>query len=250
MPSFLITGAGRGIGLSLVASLVKDAKNKVIATARDPKNSEGLQTLAKQYTDASRLVVLPLDISQSAEITKIAEEVTKILPNGLDYLVNNAGVDFQGSATFENLDSDLFLKEIKLNTISIIEILTAFKPLLAKSQEKKVVTISSRLGSLTESVYTASVMRGYSITKAALNITIRKWTADHFAATGITSTLIHPGIVKTNIGAGVEGFAKVAGIPVITPEESAEHIVKLIGDSSKFSKNPEFYNYDGSSVPW
>ncbi len=44
-----------------------------------------------------------MDISDPAQILKVAEEVQKLLPDGLDYLVNNAGISHQPLTTFEDL---------------------------------------------------------------------------------------------------------------------------------------------------
>lgn len=94
MPSYLITGSSRGLGLAIVAELLKTPENKVIATARNTKKSAGLQDLAAQYP-ADRLALVDLDVTSEESIAAAVEQVTKILGEGegLDHLISNAGVN-------------------------------------------------------------------------------------------------------------------------------------------------------------
>ncbi|KAI0789877.1 hypothetical protein C8Q75DRAFT_806537 [Abortiporus biennis] len=253
MPSYLITGTGKGIGLGLVNELLKNPENQVLATTRNPSNSEGLQELAKQYPDPNRLIILKLDISSYENIDEIGKQVEQILPNGLDYLINNAGLSQQSLVSFDDIDVDIALDELRLNTLSIIRVLRAFKPVLARGKDKKVLTITSRLGSIEGAPEVASLARIYSISKAALNMTMRKWIADNYASTGITGVLSHPGVVATQLGAKVEEWAKLVGttVAVISVEESAQGLLKnILGDPSKFSSKVQYFDYDGSSIAW
>ena len=122
MPSYLITGSSRGIGLGFVAELVcvflliirivpntytdvnqlKDKSNVVVATARNTAGSSGLQELkAKQPDD--QLHLLDMDVTKPNSIHAAGEAAGKLLPGGLDYLISNAGVSYEPEATFENL---------------------------------------------------------------------------------------------------------------------------------------------------
>jgi NAD(P)-dependent dehydrogenase (short-subunit alcohol dehydrogenase family) len=122
MLSYLITGSSRGIGLGLVAELVrvyflikpniliiytdieqlKDKNNVVIATARDTAGSLGLQELKAKHLDG-RLHLLDMDVTKPNSIHAAGEAVSKLLPGGLDHLISNAGVSYDPLATFENL---------------------------------------------------------------------------------------------------------------------------------------------------
>jgi NAD(P)-dependent dehydrogenase (short-subunit alcohol dehydrogenase family) len=119
MPSYLITGSSRGLGLAFVVELVsissnpdreqalirmlqlKNPANKVVASARNTASSRGLQELASKYTQ-DRLILLDLDVTKPKSIQDAAEELTKLLPQGLGHLVSNAGISHQPLATFEN----------------------------------------------------------------------------------------------------------------------------------------------------
>ncbi|CAL1699126.1 unnamed protein product [Somion occarium] len=251
MPSYFITGTSRGIGLAIVTELLKDPQNFVIASARNPGGSKGLSELASQY-HSDRLTLVTLDTSVPGQITAAAAEAQKLLPSGLDYLINNAGVSYQNSATstFDELDIELFEKELLFNTVPIIHILRAFKPLVLKSAEKKVLFVTSELGSIEIADARPNLANAYGVGKAALNMLARKWgavTKDE----GIISILIHPGWVDTELGNNIDAWIqeRVPGLKPISTQESAKGVIKVIQEAKKQDAVP-FVNYDGSVIPW
>lgn len=96
MPSYLITGSSRGLGLSIVRELLKTPDNLVIATARNTAKSAGLQDLvASQRYPADRLALVDLDVTDESSIAAAVEQISRILPpgEGLDHLISNAGIN-------------------------------------------------------------------------------------------------------------------------------------------------------------
>lgn len=249
MPSFFITGTSRGIGLALVEELLKDPQNFVIATARNPSGSKGLQALSAKFSK-DRLALVPLDTSKPEQITQAAKEVEKLTPNGLDYLVNNAGISLQPLATFEELKIDLFAEELLFNTVPILNLLREFKPLIAKSATKKVVTITSELGSIELGGGRPDLANAYSVGKAALNMLIRKWGASHHPE-GIINVLIHPGWVDTELGNDIDPWLqqRFPGIKPISVETSVQGVIK-VAKEAKLEDAVPFFNYDGKPIPW
>ncbi|KAI0784580.1 putative short-chain dehydrogenases/reductase [Abortiporus biennis] len=250
MPSYLITGASRGIGLGLATELLKNPENQVIATARSPETSQGLQELRQQYANTKQLFFLPLDISKPETITKAAQEAEKLLPNGLDVLISNGGILRNATATWEEIDTDEFLEELGLNTISILQLLRAFRPLVAKSSLKKVIVITSASGSIGLLDHTPNIAMTYGVGKAALNMLVRRW-GKVYKEEGITTHLIHPGWVATTMGlAEVDTLKKLfPGTSPISVEESTTNIVKLI-DEVKLADSVQFFSHDGTTLPW
>jgi NAD(P)-dependent dehydrogenase (short-subunit alcohol dehydrogenase family) len=103
MPSFLVTGAGRGLGLGFVKHLLEDKNNVVVATARNTASSKGLQDV-KAQDQGGRLILIDLDVSKAESVSKAAEEAAKALPDGLDYLLSSAGVSVSGPLkTFDEM---------------------------------------------------------------------------------------------------------------------------------------------------
>lgn len=81
---------------------LQDHDSTVIATARNPAASNGLQTLQAKY-GKSRLHLVTLDVSRLESIQQAATEVGNILPNGLDYFISNAGKESDHFASWEKL---------------------------------------------------------------------------------------------------------------------------------------------------
>jgi NAD(P)-dependent dehydrogenase (short-subunit alcohol dehydrogenase family) len=249
MSSYLISGTSRGIGLALVAELLKDESNFVIATARAPSDSEGLQALSKTYP-STRLHILTLDVESTSSINAAVAEATILLPNGLDNLITNAGVNHQPDTSFEDLDLDLFRSELSFNAVALVELLRAFLPLIRKGTAKKVTIITSQLGSVELGFQLPGLASAYSVGKAALNMTIRKWSP-LLKMEGITAFLVHPGWVETDIGDTIKAWMNkyVPQANQITTEESAKGLVKVM-EGVKAEDAGNYYNVDGSKFPF
>ncbi|KAF8877868.1 hypothetical protein BD779DRAFT_1230215 [Infundibulicybe gibba] len=251
MPSYFITGSSRGIGLAMVEELLKDKNNFVIASARSPDTAKGLQDLVAKFPK-EQLVTVQFDITDYESIKRGAEEAARLLPNGLDYLINNAGVNYQAAASFEEMDVELFAKEMRNNTVAPVQIGNAFLPLIRKSKAKKLVFVSSELGSIELGGQLPHLANAYSVSKAALNMLARKWGAT-LKKEGITVVLLHPGWVHTDIGDAINDWVKVNAPQMLdaklTAQQSAQGSLKVI-HRAKLEDAVEFWNFDETHKPW
>ncbi|KAI0076758.1 NAD(P)-binding protein [Panus rudis PR-1116 ss-1] len=249
MPSFFITGASRGIGLGLVAELLKDPKNSVLATARDPAGSKGLQDLVAKYPKG-RLGTLTLDVNSPEQIANAAKEAAKFFPSGLDYFIHNAGYWEQAFTPVETLDTGAFEKEIAFYTVSVVHILREFKSLVQKSTEKKFIFISSVAASLTLVPNVGEVGIPYSVGKVAQNMLVRKWGIVN-KEQGIVVAIIHPGFVDTDMGqAALDYFrAKDPNAKAISVQESVDGVLK-VAFAAKLEETTSFWAYSGDVLPW
>lgn len=102
MPSYLVTGAGRGLGLGFVTELLQNKDNVVVATARKTASSTGLQDLKAKVPKGS-LFLVDLDVSNADSVNAAAEETSRLLPDGLDHLISNAGVAYNSMKSFEDM---------------------------------------------------------------------------------------------------------------------------------------------------
>ncbi|KAF8958901.1 hypothetical protein BDZ97DRAFT_1667971 [Flammula alnicola] len=247
MPSWLITGANRGIGYHTVENLAKDDSNFVIATSRDV-NSPELQALAAKYP--KNIKVVALDVTSQESVDKAVETVTPLLPNGLDYLVNNAGKNPQPNTRFEDLDLDEFAEEISFSTVAPLRVSRAFLPLIKKSELKRIIFISSVLASSQITFLMAGQFNAYSVAKAALNMLAHKWAAT-LKYEGVTTAAIHPGWSQTALGEGInEWMAKYAPqVPHFPPEAAAGNVIK-ISQALTLEKTGAFWHFDGTNLPW
>jgi len=178
-------------------------------------------------------------------------EVSKLLPSGLDVFISNAGADFQSMVPFEKLNLSLVDDELHHMVTGTIGVLQAFLPLIRRGQDKKIVVISSGLGSIEKAVYLPGLNDIYSVTRAALNMLIRKWGAT-LKPEGITSVVVHPGWVPgTEIGAGITDWMNTyaPNAESTTVDESATGVVKVI-EGLKLEDSSSFFDYSGAKQPW
>ncbi|KAK0629701.1 putative short-chain dehydrogenases/reductase [Bombardia bombarda] len=254
MPSFLITGSSRGLGLAFVTELLKNPENKIIATARSTRTSKGLQDLAAQHTTDGRLVLLDLDVTDQRSIDTAAADVTLILPDGLDNLISNAGVNDQALVGFEDVNIDEFRQEIDFNLTATIRLLRAFLPIIRRGKKggpRKIMQLSSVLGSIEIAASSPGLASTYSVGKAALNMLIRKWGAS-LKQEDIITFVIHPGWVgATEVGSAIAPYIEkyAPNLPNIPVEESAAGVIKVLGDAA-IDDAGAFFNFDGTKLPW
>ena len=114
----------------------------------------------------------------------------------------------------------------------------AFLPLLEKSNDPKVINISSGLGSCTASPRFSTT--GYQCSKAALNM-LTKCFADEVK--NVTFVAIHPGWVQTDMGNSKNRQAPV------TIEESAKGVLD-VASSLPREKSGSFYSFEGNVIPY
>lgn len=140
MATYLITGSSRGLGLALVKQLVALPHSQVctvFATARG-ENSAALQELVHQHTN--RVVLVKLDVTSQASIsTAVATVEEHLRGQGLDVLINNAGIQTICPAGMQAVED---LNEIfNANVTSVHMVTRAFLPLLSKGRLKKVINM-------------------------------------------------------------------------------------------------------------
>ncbi|KAJ4854926.1 short chain dehydrogenase domain-containing protein [Trichoderma breve] len=240
MPSYLVTGSSRGLGLGFVTELLKGKDNVVIATARNTAASTGLQELKGKHRDG-QLHLIDLDVTNIESIQRAAQETSRLLPGGLDNLISNAGYS----------DIKEFIDEVNFNLTATLLLLREFIPLVRKSVAKRVLVISSVLGSTELGASMPNLQNAYSTAKAALNMMVRKWSAV-LKDQGITTVLLHPGYSAfTEVGNGIEEWMKTyaPNVPRQTIEECAESSMKVLAGITP-KDNGLFYNYDGTKLPW
>ena len=226
MPTVLITGANRGIGLALVKSFAKDGW-KVHACCR---NQERAKTLKSEPGDITRH---KLDVTDNLKVESLARQLAD---EPIDVLINNAGV-YTTREGFGSTDYEAWAEMLAVNTLSPLRMVEHFADLVAGSERKLIANISSRMGSI------ASVEKGgsypYRTSKCALNMVTKLLSID-LAERGITTISLHPGWVQTDMGgedADIDVGKSVRGL-------------RTVLDRAGPAENGGFFNYDGSVIPW
>lgn len=247
---YFIAGASRGIGLSLATYLSKKPENVVFATARNPSSSSGLQELSKV---ADNLHVVTLDLNDEKTFETAKAEVLKIT-DSIDVFICNAGIS---TAHTQILDTpkEQFLSHYVTNALGPILLIQAFYDLVKRGTQKKVIFVSSMVGTISE--YPTYSTSAYGQSKAALNHSIRQLGRE-LAEENFIVVPVHPGLVGTELLFGAKDqylannpeFAPIfAPGGHITPDESAEKLAILIENLKKEDSN-KFWSYDGTEVPW
>ncbi|MCM5506584.1 MULTISPECIES: SDR family oxidoreductase [Vibrio] len=226
MKTVLITGANRGIGLSLVKNYLAQGW-QVHATYRSEKSSQDLLEL-----EGDNLTCHPLDVTDYQGLSEFANA----LP-ALDVLINNAGYYGPKGYGFGNTDIDEWRKVLEINTIAPLKLVEALFPNLQKGQLKKIACLSSKVGSMTENTSGGGYI--YRSSKAALNSVVKSLSND-LSSQDFTVLALHPGWVQTEMG---------GPNALIDTQTSAAGLVEVI-ESADISRSGEFINYDGTALPW
>lgn len=225
MPTVFISGANRGLGLEFARQYAREGW-RIIATSRSPEKAGALRALG------SGVAVHALDVADFAAVAALGQ---KLAEESIDVLIANAGIYGPPDMTAEALDPEGWSLTFRINTIAPIALAGAFHRPVARSRERKMVAITSRLGSI--GANNEGGLYAYRSSKAALNAAWRSFAWDH---RDVIATLVHPGWVRTDMGG--------ASAP-LSPEESVAGMRKVIaglgaGDSGAF------IGYDGISIPW
>ncbi len=224
----LVTGASRGLGLEFTRQLLSRG-DRVFAACRRPDQAVELSELNGQLT------LVELDVTNQSTIDS-AYETIKSQTKSLDLLINNAGVS-AGSDPLGDLQQDKMLDIFNVNAVGPMLIVQRFLDLLKAGHDPKIVNLTSGLGSI--SSRDQGGMYSYAASKAALNMLTHTLAHDVRPA-GITTIVIDPGWVKTDMG-GPNAW--------ITPEELIQGMLKVI-DNLTLEQSGQFFHYSGSQIPW
>jgi NAD(P)-dependent dehydrogenase (short-subunit alcohol dehydrogenase family) len=231
MPSVLITGANRGLGLEFARQYLDDGW-QVFAACRDQGSASDLRRLADPSDDKLRMMAL--DVTDPMSIKATAEELEG---QAIDLLLNNAGVMGAQRQTIGNIDYEEWAKVLDVNTLGPMRVSEALVDHVARSERKLIVTLTSGMGSIADNTSRGSI--AYRSSKAAVNMVMRSLAID-LAPRGITCVVVNPGWVLTDMGGP---HAKM------TPAESVRRMRDLI-ETLGPARSGRFFNHDGREYPW
>jgi NAD(P)-dependent dehydrogenase (short-subunit alcohol dehydrogenase family) len=199
----VVTGGSRGIGRGIAVALAGAGMDVVINYAGNKAAAEECQALCQQAGPGGRYEICQGDIGSSDDRARLVDFVRGAFGR-IDLLVNNAGVAPTVRADMLEADEASFDRLIDINlkgpyflTQRVARWMIDLRASLPASYAPKIVTITSI------SAYTASVNRGdYCLSKAGLAM-LTKLFAVRLADHGIGVYEIRPGVIQTDMTAGV-----------------------------------------------
>ena len=226
----VIAGASRGLGLEFCRQFLAKGY-KVYACCRAPEKASELLKLKQSAPD--RLETVPLDVNSDAMLSNLPH----VIDEPIDILIHNAGIYGPRSLDYDQVGVDEWMDVLRTNTVAPLMVVKTLAEKIAQSNEKKIILVSSKMGSVGENGKGGSYI--YRSSKAALNA-VGKSLAVDLAERGVKVAMVHPGWVQTDMGG-----AQAA----INAETSITGLCQVI-ESLSDENSGEFFNYDGSIIPW
>ena len=232
MKTVLITGANKGIGFETAKQLAQSGYFVYLGSRNKIKGLEALEKL--KALGINNVDCIEIDVTNIDSIKSASKELEGKVKQ-LDVLINNAGI---GGGQAQNLSTgeiENLRKVFETNFFGAVQTTQQFLSLLKKSNEPRIVNVSSGLGSLTIHSSTQNpnyaIYDAYSCSKTALNA-FTVLLAKEFRNTNFKINSVTPGYTATDLN-HFQGTQ--------TPEQAAKVIVKYTtvdkdGPTGKFLK--------------
>lgn len=226
MATWIITGGNRGIGKEFIHQLL--SKNQTVIT--------GVRFPEQMDVEHELLSIFKLDVSDSKSVIEFAQSVSQHTEQ-VDVLINNAGRMDGRWQTIGEVDPDVSLDVLNVNTIGPLRVTQALWPLLEKTGDSKVANISSLMGSIDDCLSGRSY--AYRTSKTGLNM-ITKILSVEGQDADISVSCYHPGWVQTDMG---------GDRAPVQPHESVKGLIELI-EKQTIERSGRFFEYTGVELPW
>lgn len=230
MASYLVTGSNRGIGLEFVKQLLERG-DTVLATCRDIDRAEDLREL---QLNSEKLELFELDVADPESRSNFPK---RLMGRDIDVFINNAGVYGPRGASFGKVDGKEWADVMLVNSIAPILLTQLLIDNFRKGRGKKLVYITSKMGSIADNQGGGQYI--YRSSKTALNAAVKSLSID-LADAGFAVGLIHPGWVQTDMG---------GPNALIDTKTSVSGMLGVI-DDLELANSGQFFNYDGQVIPW
>ena len=225
MSNILIIGANRGLGLEF-AKQYSNKNHNIFATTRNNSASQELNEIKNSN-------IFELDLNSDESLNKFVNEIS---PQKIDILIHNAGI-FRDEQLEQDLDINAWMNEMRINAVIPIILARKLKANIQMAKDKKIVFISSQMGSIDDNY--SGRFYFYRSSKSALNSAAKSLSID-WKEDGISILIIHPGWVKTDMG-GNNANLEIS--------DSISQMIKVIDDMT-LSNSGSFVNYAGKKLEW
>ncbi|MCP5145305.1 MAG: SDR family NAD(P)-dependent oxidoreductase [Gammaproteobacteria bacterium] len=209
-PTVLVTGANRGIGFELAKQYAEAGWN-VIATTRRGEGDPGRAGLEQVQQGHPNLHIERIDVTSTEMINAVAD---KYRDQPLDVLINNAAAveaTFQAdleqvNQPYNEIDFDAARMDFDVNALGPMRMAQAFMDHVKRSKQKKIINVTSFIGSFGRGIPTAMGMN-YGASKAALNMYSLK-LSHAVKPDGVIVGLVEPILVASKPGVADNPMAK------------------------------------------
>jgi NAD(P)-dependent dehydrogenase (short-subunit alcohol dehydrogenase family) len=223
MDTVLVTGANRGIGLSLAQAHARRG-DRVIGVCRSE---------SKALRDTGAQVEAGIDVTDEAALLGLAK---KLKGERIHRLWLNAGVlESEKLGSIDKAGFDSLRRQFEVNSLGPLRVAQSLLDNLGAGS--KVGIMTSRMGSMGDNE--SGGYYGYRASKAAVNA-IGKSLAVDLKPQGVSVFLLHPGYVATDM---------VGGSGDISPEVAAQRLLGLL-DKLGLEQSGSFHHSNGSELPW
>jgi NAD(P)-dependent dehydrogenase (short-subunit alcohol dehydrogenase family) len=223
MPTALVTGANRGLGLAFAQALVAQGW-VVFATARLPETADELASTVPRER------ILPLDLEAPETIAALKH---RLGTQPIDLLLSNGALTVTPADEFGTVDYGFWERAFRINTMGPMRLAEAFVENVAASERKIMFFISSRMGAAPR-----PGTIGYRASKSALNQVVLQ-IALATKSRGIVAAAAHPGYVASR-PTGYRG--------ALSPQQSAAALLAII-DRLTPNDSGAFFDPDGTTLP-
>ena len=220
--TWLITGAGRGMGVD-IAQAALAAGHNVVATGRNT------DTVGKAVGNHENLLVVGLDLTKPVDSEAAATAALERFGR-IDVLVNNAGSFYAGY--FEEVSPEQVRAQMETNLFGPMNVTRAVLPVMRHQRNGHIITITSVAG-----IVGVDFCSAYATSKFALEGWMETLHTD-IEPYGINTTIVEPGFFRTELL--VEGASAIW--PELSIEDYAERTTQTIaawqGMNGKQSGDP------------
>jgi NAD(P)-dependent dehydrogenase (short-subunit alcohol dehydrogenase family) len=217
MPTAIITGASRGLGLALARALADRGWNLVL----DARGGDALQEVATELSASTTVVAVTGDVADSAHRAELVEAARAL--GGPDLLVNNASLlGPSPQPRLADYPLDIFETVYRVNVTAPLALIQEALPLLLQSPQGAVINVTSDAG-----VEGYEGWGGYGSSKAALEQLSRVLAAEH---PELKVWWVDPGDMNTRMHQEAYPGEDISDRP--PPEESVPGLLRLLDENA------------------